>query len=284
MNEKTKFQKLSELLEIKIGVCTGNNKKHLNINPIFENSKKVLQGKDINRYFYSWNNIYINYSKKELLRSRDENIFLRDEKLLMRQTSDSLIIAYDNKQYYTIDSLFVIFPKSLDINLKFYLAILNSKLLNRQYQKLNPEAGRVFAQVKIDYVNELPLPVLDSLKRQPIYEASEIQIVNLKNLEELKDRFLMLLQSKFTIEKPSTKLQNWPSLDFKGFLGELKKGKVQLSLSEEADWMTYFTEQKQKALALQTEINRIDAEIDRLVYELYGLTEEEIRIVEGGEG
>lgn len=33
----------------------------------------------------------------------------------------------------------------------------------------------------------------------------------------------------------------------------------------------------------QTEINRLDAEIDQMVYELYGLTEEEIRIVEGGE-
>lgn len=28
----------------------------------------------------------------------------------------------------------------------------------------------------------------------------------------------------------------------------------------------------------------LDREIDALVYELYGLTEEEIRIVEGGEG
>ncbi|WP_338218979.1 hypothetical protein [Algoriphagus sp. oki45] len=35
--------------------------------------------------------------------------------------------------------------------------------------------------------------------------------------------------------------------------------------------------------ALQTDIDRIDREIDALVYELYGLTEEEIRIVEGGE-
>jgi hypothetical protein len=48
--------------------------------------------------------------------------------------------------------------------------------------------------------------------------------------------------------------------------------------------MSYFNEQKQKALALQSEITRIDAEIDQLVYELYGLTEEEIKIVEGGEG
>ncbi len=32
---------------------------------------------------------------------------------------------------------------------------------------------------------------------------------------------------------------------------------------------------------LKREIAAIDAEIDRLVYELYGLTEEEIKIVEG---
>jgi hypothetical protein len=115
---------------------------------------------------------------------------------------------------------------------------------------------------------------------------TNVKIQIQKNLEQenFSKDLLNFLQSKFSITKPSTKLQNWASLDFRGFLGELKKAKVQLSLSEEADWMIYFTEQKQKALALQSEINRIDAEIDRLVYELYGLTEEEIRIVEGGEG
>ncbi len=36
----------------------------------------------------------------------------------------------------------------------------------------------------------------------------------------------------------------------------------------------------QKAV-LQRQINSTDAEIDRLVYELYGLTEEEIAVIEG---
>ena len=39
------------------------------------------------------------------------------------------------------------------------------------------------------------------------------------------------------------------------------------------------TSQEQERLA--AEINATDAAIDKLVYELYGLTEEEIRIVEG---
>jgi hypothetical protein len=36
-----------------------------------------------------------------------------------------------------------------------------------------------------------------------------------------------------------------------------------------------------EALALCGEITRTDAEIDRMVYELYGLSEEEIGVVEG---
>lgn len=44
--------------------------------------------------------------------------------------------------------------------------------------------------------------------------------------------------------------------------------------------MDYFNIQKSKAQALQSDITRLDRKIDNLVYELYGLTEEEIRIVE----
>jgi hypothetical protein len=37
-----------------------------------------------------------------------------------------------------------------------------------------------------------------------------------------------------------------------------------------------------KSQSLQSDITRLDREIEKLVYELYGLMEEEIRIVEGG--
>jgi len=45
--------------------------------------------------------------------------------------------------------------------------------------------------------------------------------------------------------------------------------------------MNYFNEQKEKAQNLKSEIEKTDQETDRIVYELYGLTEEEIKIVEG---
>lgn len=50
--------------------------------------------------------------------------------------------------------------------------------------------------------------------------------------------------------------------------------------TEEAEWMAYFHTEKEKAQALQNDINRLDKEIDQMVYGLYGLTEEEVAIVE----
>lgn len=64
------------------------------------------------------------------------------------------------------------------------------------------------------------------------------------------------------------------------YLQGLDSEKVVLSLPEEAAWMPYFNEQKEKAMALKTSINQTDQEIDQMVYELYGLTAEEIAIVE----
>jgi len=47
------------------------------------------------------------------------------------------------------------------------------------------------------------------------------------------------------------------------------------------EWEACFLEEAKQALAIKAEIEKTDKEIDRMVYELYGLTEEEIGIVEG---
>ena len=54
-----------------------------------------------------------------------------------------------------------------------------------------------------------------------------------------------------------------------------------MGLSDEAEWEDYFEAEKAKAQAIKAVIDQTDKEIDRMVYELYELTEEEIAIVEG---
>jgi len=132
-----------------------------------------------------------------------------------------------------------------------------------------------------------------------------------KNRLEIKSKFLLGCQNHFfkhstsftsyimssqNIEKLTKKLQNWYELDFGDFIKELNKAiKLvnkelvkneqtpikELSKLDEMDWMEVFETKKAEAQALKHQINQTDKEIDAMVYELYGLTDEEIEIVEG---
>jgi len=51
-------------------------------------------------------------------------------------------------------------------------------------------------------------------------------------------------------------------------------------LNNKNDWKALFENDKKIALDLKSQIDTTDKEIDKMVYELYGLTGEEIKIVE----
>lgn len=187
-----------------------------------------------------------------------------------------------NKNKFSLDNegVYVNAPAVfLSSSSKTLLCVLNSKLVWEFLKSICVVRSGGYIEVKPQYFEQIPIPEFNN--EEEFEKRAEAIIESTKYLQSTTSNLIGFLKSKYSIDKPSTKLQNWPSLDFKGFLGELAKAKVKLSLSEEAEWMAYFHEQKAKALALQSDISRLDAEIDRLVYELYGLTEEEIRIVEG---
>jgi hypothetical protein len=53
-----------------------------------------------------------------------------------------------------------------------------------------------------------------------------------------------------------------------------------LTKKDEFEWLDLFEENKEKAQTLQTQITQTAKEIDAMICELYGLTEDEIKIVE----
>ena len=103
-----------------------------------------------------------------------------------------------------------------------------------------------------------------------------------KDLHELTDKFLHRIQDNLKIEKLTKKLENFYASDFKDFLAELKKQKISLSLLQQDEREPYFKEYKEKILTLKGEIERTDKEIDEMVFDLYGLSEEERKVVLGG--
>ena len=81
--------------------------------------------------------------------------------------------------------------------------------------------------------------------------------------------------------KINSTLETFDLFDFTKFITELKKQKIVLSLREQDEWEDFFNDYKQQCNELSAQISATDREIDKMVYELYGLTDEEIAIVEG---
>lgn len=88
----------------------------------------------------------------------------------------------------------------------------------------------------------------------------------------------MLLQAEYAIEKVSRKLENFWELDFSDFLKALSI--KSLSLDKKEELMGWFGKKKEELASLKATIDQTDREIDGMVYELYGLSEEEIAVVE----
>lgn len=152
---------------------------------------RLLQGRQIQRWAIWWDSPKAKYkycdpqyvSRPELGIGRggkpskateywnfrgDPNNHHKPERLLVRQTEDNVVAAYQSEkedgQFYTDNTLFTILLKDNVISLKYAACLLNSKLLNYYYKQLSLEEGKALAQVKIGLLEQLPFVVAPDQK------------------------------------------------------------------------------------------------------------------------
>ena len=164
-------------------------------------------------------------------------------------------------------------------NLKYLLSIINSKL---GLYLLNQIRGVGNIDINPEYLKSLPIPDISNIYQQPFIEKADQMLSLNKSLQEISQKFVRALERHFEIDQLPVRLQEWHTLPYNDFLKELRKKKIRLSLAQEAEWEDYFREEKEKAAAIAQQIAATDREIDQMVYALYGLTDEEINIVEMG--
>jgi hypothetical protein len=164
---------------------------------------------------------------------------------------------------------------------KFLVSILNSKLVWYFLSNICIVRSGGYIEVKPQYFEQIPIPEISEQLKTDLELATEKIITSTSENQKLSGKFIKLLKSKFDNIKITKKFEKWFNLSFSDFQKELKKQKIKLSLSDESDWIDYFEQQVKLHSEISNSITSIEKEIDQMVYELYGLTEEEIKIVEG---
>ena len=257
-------------------------------NKVYNSTSKVSQdyypylvGANIYSYRIDYpNDQWIKYG--DCLAEPRKSFDFTDRKIIIRQTSNKIIAAIDNKQFLNMNNAHdLIIKEGNDLSLEYILALLNSKLLNYIYGQLVPEEGSVFSEVKIVNLKKLPVPLI-SLSEQKMFieKVNEIIDINVELQEEINN-FKKWLKRTFNIEKLSKKLEYYYLLDFETFLQEVKKKKVNTNSRNTQNLLeSEFNGSLNIIHPLQKDVSEIDKDINQLVYELYDINEENRKIIE----
>ncbi len=188
VSKMLKNDKIGKYLRvIDTGIDSGNVREKMffrELKPKFPD--KLIQGRQIERWAVWWDSPSAkfkycnpNYEPKDSYgigrggkpsnlkeywgyrRGGDVKNHFVPERVLIRQTADNIFGAYQSidkdGQFYTDNTLFTVLLKEEGGSLKYFLAILNSKILNYIYKYLSMEEGKVLAQVKTALVEQLPV-------------------------------------------------------------------------------------------------------------------------------
>ena len=287
-NKLLRFETLGSICHIRQCIKTGNDKIYVKKSDVELEApwKRALRGKGIGRYFINEFDLYLMYGDW-LARNWKNKSFYETNKIIIRETGNRITATIDTDNHYLLSSLYSIYPKTSFTNqyLHALLSVLNSSFATFFIKKIAFELTKgAFTKVRTNQLARLPIPVISEVNINVLFDHT-LKILSLtKDLNSLTQKFSNYLIAKTKIEL-SKKLQNWSILDFAVFIKELNKAIKKASLkklskTDEMEWMEVYENKKLEIQSLKSEIEKTDKEIDQMVYKLYGLTEEEIKLVE----
>lgn len=272
--------KLGELFDLSFGLKTGDDERFLTFNPsISPDCKRLIRGADVNRWIIDFKGEYVIYQPEEMRKNRSTARpgtaeRFEQPKVLVRDTGGGLMATFDNDAYYAKDVIIIEDAKKSISLLKTLAALLNSKALRWYYETSFPTL-----HVQRNELASLPIPSEDNTEEMAILVDRMLSFN--RDLQAKRARFLRRLQDNMPDIKITGALETFDTLDFAGFVAELKKQKIKLSLVQQDEWEDYFRDYKTACNDLSAQIAPTDRDIDTRVYAIYGLTEEEIKVIEG---
>lgn len=218
--------------------------------------------------------------KEWFLFSRQQGINNVEQKKIMCQyLSLGSTMTYDEagEMYHNTKVYSLIKKEEFEIDDKFYLAILNSQLMWFFMKNTSVVFRGGYYVYATEYIKPFPLPEVPENGDEYISLADEMLGLN-KKLQERTKKFVDIVKADLKVELNTTKGKNDVSeMSKEDFMDKIRS---KVPVNERDDWLLKFEKYKGEAKALKDEIESTDKTIDAMVYDLYGLSEDEIKIVE----
>ncbi|WP_455144485.1 Eco57I restriction-modification methylase domain-containing protein [Brachyspira pilosicoli] len=213
------------------GIEFGYSSKYVMNNKENDLYKPIVAVRCIQRYFIHFENKFIEFNEKDKSNFKSKDIYEK-EKILLRRIGNKLIASIDFDKYYNLCDIYNLLLKDdTNINLKYLLSIINSKLMSYYLDIEFKSAKKIFPKIPIANLEKLPIKNLNLDDKQD---------------KEIYDKLVNLVDSIIDLNKKLSSEKNPNTVEM-----------------------------------LNARIQAVDKAIDKIVYSLYGLNDEEIRIIEG---
>ncbi len=207
------------------------------------NAKKFYEGKDLHRWSIGWRGLWLDYRKDELYGPRTEALFEKP-KIAVRKVSDKFHRiggALDLSGMYCDDGIVLISPHST----------IEKTELNKDFAGYE----RIDADISLEYLTAFLLSSLSSFYYRNKFAT--------ESLQQATSHVYPQAVRAMPIKNISSELQR----PFINMVNNI------LNITKDSDYLS--------TTSKQVEVKKLERQIDQMVYELYGLTPEEIAVVEG---
>lgn len=166
-------------------------------NPDHPLAKKLLRGKDIDKYVINWKpGQYIIFDPNKLHRSRPVYVHEAPEKLIIQRIGGGeypLRVAYDDEQFYIFASTNAIILKEnpkiegIRYSYKYILAVLNSKLMNSYYLLNYSNRSSLTVNISKTFLEGLPIKKVSEETQELFNKIVDFILFLKKNFNKEKD-------------------------------------------------------------------------------------------------
>lgn len=185
-----------------LGIVTGNNKEYIS-NLKSPTNEIVLKGSDICKYHIKPAENYIEFRPESFQQVAPTGFYRTKEKLLYRFISSQFVFAYDNKQTLSLNSCNILIPKIPNLNIKYVLSILNSRMAQFIYRK-------EFNSVKVlrSHIENIPIPIIDNDIQQQLISIVDLLIKgqSLEDAEKLYNEIDLIICELFNLSSDEQKI------------------------------------------------------------------------------
>ncbi|MFM5883673.1 TaqI-like C-terminal specificity domain-containing protein, partial [Methanobrevibacter gottschalkii] len=207
------------------------------------------------------------------LRACSYDDLFEKEKIIYSEISNEPSFTFDSDRYYLGNTAYII--NSNSINLKYLLGLLNSNVLFWIFKKICYNLGKNGFRFIKNFVEQLPI-VIDLDNHDDLIKLVDNIIILNKEIEKYENELFDILRNDLHILNFSKKIENFYNLSSKDFLKEIKNKNKNF---DEHYLLDVFENSKYNIELLKNKVQENSFELNKIVYNIYQLNEDEIFII-----